>query len=152
VWGERLRLDDGEAVATFAGGDLDGSPAVLRRRAPAGGEGWYVGTVPPQHVLEQIVDRCLRSAGVVGALGSLPGEDPPLPEGVEAVRRGDVLFLLNATAEERHVVLAGVHQDLLTGKLLTSANAGGTVRLGPEGAVALVEVALVEGVPLEVVA
>ena len=152
VWGERLRLDDGEAVATFAGGDLDGSPAVLRRGAPTGGEGWYVGTVPPQHVLDEIVDRCLRSAGVVGAIGRPPGENPPLPDGVEAVRRGDALFLLNVTGEERSVALTGVHQDLLTGTLLTGADAGGTVRLGPEGAVALVEVALVDGVPVEVVA
>jgi beta-galactosidase len=151
VWGERLRLDDGEAVATFAGGDLDGSPAVLRKRAPTGGEGWYVGTVPPQHVLDEIVDRCMRSAGVVGAIGRPPGENPALPDGVEAVRRGDVLFLLNVTGEERRVALTGAHQDLLTGTLLTGADAGGTVRLGPEGAVALVEVALVDGVPVEVV-
>jgi beta-galactosidase len=35
-WGERLRLDDGEAVATFAGADLDRCPAVLRRRDASG--------------------------------------------------------------------------------------------------------------------
>jgi beta-galactosidase len=152
VWGERMRVDDGEAVATFAGNDLDGSPAVLRRRASSGGEGWYVGTVPPQGVLDEIVARCAASAGVVGVVPRPPGADPLLPDGVEAVRRGDVLFLLNVTGEERHVALAGVHQNLLTGTLLTGADAEGTVRLGPEGALALVEVALVDGVPVEVVA
>ena len=134
VWGERLRLDDGEAVATFAGGDLDGSPAVLRRCAPSGGETWYVGTLPPQAVLDEIVARCVRSAGVVGALGRVPGAGPLLPDGVEAVRRGDVLFLLNTTTEERDVALVGVHHDLLTGTDTT-----GTVHLGPEDALALIE-------------
>lgn len=127
MWGERLRLDDGEAVATFTG-DLDGSPAVLRRRAASGGEAWYVGTVPPQPVLDAILGRAAASAGVVGALGP-----DPLPDGVEVVRRGDVLFLLNAGNEERVVALPGVHRDLLTAVLFSEA-----VLLGPQDAVALV--------------
>jgi beta-galactosidase len=127
VWGERLRLDDGEAVATFTG-DLDGSPAVLRRRAASGGEAWYVGTVPPQSVLDAIMGRAAASAGVVGTLG--PG---PLPDDVEAVQRGDVLFLLNAADEERVVALPGVHRDLLT-----AVRYNGAVLLGPQDAVALV--------------
>ena len=135
VWGERLRLDDGEAVATFAGADLDGAPAVLRRRAATGGEAWYVGTLPPAPVLDEIVAWCVRSAGVVGALGRPPGADPLLPEGIEAVRRGDVLFLLNTTQQERQVALGGVHRDLLTGMDLTD-----TMNLGAEDVVALVEV------------
>jgi len=134
VWGERLRLDDGEAVATFGGGDLDDAPAVLRRRAPSGGEAWYVGTLPPQAVLDEIVARCVRSAGVAGATGLVPGAGPLLPDGVEAVRRGEVLFLLNTTTEERDVALLGLHHDLLTGGETT-----GTVRLGPEDALALIE-------------
>jgi beta-galactosidase len=133
VWGERLRCDDGEAVATFAGGDLDGSPAVLRRRAGSGGEAWYVATLPPQVVLDGIVARCVRSAGVVGALGRLPAAGSLLPYGVEAVRRGDVLFLLNTSREEREVALVGDHHDLLTGAVTT-----GPVHLGPEDALALV--------------
>jgi beta-galactosidase len=134
VWGERLRLDDGEAVATFAGGDLDGSPAVLRRRAPSGGEAWYVGTIPPQAVLAEIVARCARSAGVVGVTGLVGGAGMQLPDGVEAVRRGDVLFLFNTTTAEREVALLDLHRDLLTGAEFT-----GTVRLGPEEALALIE-------------
>jgi beta-galactosidase len=134
VWGERLRLDDGEGVATFAGGDLDGLPAVLRRRAPSGGEAWYVGTIPPQAVLAEIVARCARSAGVVGVTGLVPGVGSQLPDGVEAVRRGDVLFLFNTTSAEREVALPDLHRDLLTGAEFT-----GTVSLGPEDALALIE-------------
>ncbi|HEY8721516.1 beta-galactosidase [Pengzhenrongella sp.] len=130
VWGERLRVDDGEAVASYAGADLDGSPAVLRRRSAAGGAAWYVGTIPPLGVLEVIVARCAAAAGLNGALAG----SGALPDGVEAVRRGDVLFLLNTAAAERSVPLAGTHRDLLTGEVHP-----GTVRLRAEGAVALVE-------------
>jgi len=134
VWGERLRLDDGEAVATFAGGDLAGSPAVLRRRDPSGGSAWYVGTLPPQAVLDQIVSRCVVAAGVVGALGRSAGPGTVLPAGIEAVRRGAVLFLLNSATEPRDVPIRGSHRDLLTG-----AELSGCVRLGPDGVVALLE-------------
>jgi beta-galactosidase len=133
VWGERLRVDDGEGVATFAGADLDGCPAVLRRRDGSGGEGWYVATLPPQSVLDEIVAQCVRASGVVGAL-SIDRGGPPLPDGIEAVRRGDVLFLLNASTEVRDVSLVGNHHDLLTG-----ADSTGTVRLEPESALALIE-------------
>jgi beta-galactosidase len=133
LWGERLRVDDGEAVATFGGGDLDGLPAVLRRRAPSGGEAWYVGTIPPAAALADIVARCARSAGVVGVTGLAPG-DGELPEGVEAVRRGDVLFLFNTSTNECDLALPELYRDLLTG-----AETTGSVRLGPRGALALIE-------------
>jgi beta-galactosidase len=133
AWGERLRVDDGEAVATFIGADLDGCPAVLRRRDGSGGEAWYVGTLPPQSVLDEIVARCVRSAGVVGAV-SLDRSSPQLPAGIEAVRRGDVLFLLNASTGVRDVPLIGNHHDLLA-----DADSTGTVRLEPDGALALIE-------------
>ncbi|HEX7804863.1 MAG TPA: hypothetical protein VF413_01735 [Cellulomonas sp.] len=45
-----------------------------------------------------------------------------------------VTFLLNPAADQRIVVLAGAHRDLLTGTDTT-----GAVDLGPEGAVALIE-------------
>jgi beta-galactosidase len=134
TWGERLRLDDGEAVATFAGADLDGSPAVLRRRDPSGGEGWYVGTLPPQAVLDEVVAQCVRSAGVIGAVARASGVEALLADGIEAVRRGQVLFLLNTSTEERDVELVGAHHDLLTG-----TDSTGTVQLGPEDALALIE-------------
>ncbi|CAN5345663.1 hypothetical protein BH11ACT1_BH11ACT1_29810 [soil metagenome] len=44
------------------------------------------------------------------------------------------MFLLNPASDQRTVVLAGTHRDLLTGTDTT-----GAVDLGPEGAVALIE-------------
>jgi beta-galactosidase len=83
-WGEVVRVDDAEVLATFVGGMLDGLPAITRRRA--GSSAWYVATAP--HDLAAVVDAVLTEAGV-------EPEVADLPEGVEAVRRGDRLFLLN---------------------------------------------------------
>jgi beta-galactosidase len=139
VWGERLRLDGGEALATFAGADLDGCPAVVRHRAAAptgapdgarAGETWYVATVPPRAVLDDVLTRAARAAGVQGVV---PGGGA-LPEGVEAVRRGDVLFLLNTSPVAHELPLDGHHHDLLTGTDTT-----GPVRLEAEDALALIE-------------
>jgi beta-galactosidase len=145
VWGERLRLDGGEALATFAGADLDGCPAVVRHRAagsPQGagatgssgtartGETWYVATLPPRAVLDDVLARAVHAAGVTGVV---PGASP-LPDGVEAVRRGDVLFLLNTSPVAHELTLDGTHHDLLSGTDTT-----GTVRLEAEDAVALIE-------------
>lgn len=127
-WAERVRVDDGEAVATVDGGDLDGAALVVRRAHPSGGEGWYVATTPPQEVVDAVVDACLRAAGVTGALAVRP------PDGVEVVRRGDVLFCLNATDEPRTVPLDGAWHDLLTG-----ADVADHVLLAPHDAVALTE-------------
>ncbi|MEO3804760.1 beta-galactosidase [Nonomuraea sp. B1E8] len=124
TWTELVAAEGAQAVAEFAGGDLAGSPAVLRHRA-GDGVAWYVATMPEAAALGEIVERALADAGVAGAL-------PRLPPGVEAVRRGDVLFLLNHGAETAVVPVPGQAEDLLTG-----AVAGGEVTLAPRDVVAL---------------
>ncbi|MCU1474632.1 beta-galactosidase [Amnibacterium sp.] len=89
-WGEIVRIDDAEVLATFAGGMLDGLPAITRRRS-GGGSAWYVATAPDD--LASVVDAVLDGAEVEPAL-------PHPVDGVEAVRRGNRLFLLNHTDQE----------------------------------------------------
>lgn len=127
MWAERLRLEGGEAVAEFMGADLEGCPAIVRHRHSSGGEAWYVAATPPQQVLDEVVRQCAEAAGVRGVLDHVP-------DGVEAVRRGPVLFLFNAGSEERKVALPGSFHDLLTG-----AHHAGAAHLPPEGVVALIE-------------
>ncbi len=88
-WGEVVRVDDAEVLSTFVGGMLDGLPAVTRR-----GTAWYVATAPDD--LASVVDAVLEGTGVEPAVADLP-------EGVEAVRRGDRLFLLNWSPAEVRV-------------------------------------------------
>ncbi|WP_309135513.1 beta-galactosidase [Cellulomonas sp.] len=127
-WAERVRVDDGEAVATVVGGDLDGCATVVRRRHAGGGEGWYVASTPPADVLARVVDACVAAAGVPGPVGVTADHD------VETVRRGDVTFCLNAADADRAVTLEGAWHDLLTG-----TDVAGRVPLAPHGALALIE-------------
>lgn len=135
-WVERLRVDDdGEAVATVVGGDLDGVPAVVRRGHASGGAGWYVGALLPPDALDAVVRACLAAAGVTGPAGVRPDPD------VEVVARGDVVFCLNAADRPRSVHLdpARAWHDLLTGADVTGDEATGAVPLAPHGALALIE-------------
>ena len=86
VWSERLVPDpDTEVLARYAGGDLDGAPAVTRH----GGVFYASAPLPP------LAARALvaRAAGRAGVRPVLPGTPP----GLEAVRRGGTLFVLNHT-------------------------------------------------------
>ncbi|WP_261808745.1 beta-galactosidase [Nonomuraea sp. C10] len=122
LWTELVRAEGAEAVAVFAG---SGDPAVLRHPCGAG-TAWYVATRPEHDALATLAGRLLADAGVTGAL---PGPPPP---GVEAVRRGPALFLLNHGDGTARVPIPGPARDLLTGAVVD-----GAVTLAPREAVAL---------------
>lgn len=122
VLGELLRAEGAEVLASYAVGHLARAPAVTRRRVPGpdgatathAGTAWYLGTVLPEPLLRRVLtDACERAgvAGVVPGLADLPG--------VEAVRRGDHLFLLNHSGSAARVPVAGEHADVLSGAIFT---------------------------------
>lgn len=124
TWTELLRAEGAETVAEFTEGDLEGRPAVVRHRA-GNGVAWYVGTMPEPAALGTLIGRALDDAGVTGPL-------PELPPDVEAVRRGEVLFLLNHGADTVRVPVPEPATDLLTG-----SPARGHVTLTPRAVAAL---------------
>jgi beta-galactosidase len=67
----------------------------VTRHAHGEGTSWYVATVLDDDTLGEVLDRALVEAGVT------PPAD--VPAGVEVVRRGDRLFVLNHTQEPVHV-------------------------------------------------
>ncbi|MFE2533535.1 beta-galactosidase [Streptomyces sp. NPDC059371] len=104
LWSEEIEAEDAAAVeARYRGGELDGRPAVLRR-----GTARYLSTLPEPAALRALLARVARDAGVRPVLDQLP-------EGVEAVRRGDLLFLLNHGRAPVTVEVPGGHRDLLGG-------------------------------------
>ncbi|MET9358964.1 beta-galactosidase [Streptomyces sp. NPDC006617] len=121
LWSEELE-PDGTADETIAyqGGELDGLPAVLRK-----GRAWYVSTLPEPDPLRALLTRAAADAGVRPVLDGLRA-------GVEAVRRGDLLFLLNHGREPVTVDLPGTHHDLLTRTTATDR-----ITLGRYGAAVL---------------
>jgi beta-galactosidase len=91
VWSEAIELRGAEALARFAGGELQGRPAVTRHTI---GDGvvTYLATRPDAATMRTLMGEACAAAGVPSAL-------PGARAGVEAVRRGDRLFLLNHGTE-----------------------------------------------------
>jgi beta-galactosidase len=126
TWSELLRADGAEVLARYADAGLAGRPAITRRLHPSGGQAWYLSTVPPSDVLARILRDCADAAGVHGPVAC--------PPDVEAIRRGDVLFLLNHGVETRTVRLPFPATDLIGG-----TRTPGDLVLPAESAVALIE-------------
>ncbi|MGQ4488851.1 beta-galactosidase [Streptomyces sp. SAS_281] len=108
LWSEELEAAEGtEVLAAYRDGELAGLPAVLRR-----GGAVYVSTLPEPPALRTLLADVVRDAGVEPVLAGLP-------EGVEAVRRGELLFLLHHRREMVTVAVPGRYVDLLTGRTVT---------------------------------
>ncbi|MFD8008993.1 beta-galactosidase [Streptomyces sp. NPDC058955] len=121
LWSEELEADgSADETVAYKGGELDGLPAVLRK-----GRAWYVSTLPEPAALRDLLARIASDAGVRPVLDGLP-------EQVEAVRRGEVLFLLHHGREPVTVEVPGTHHDLLTGTSVTDR-----ITLGRYGVAAL---------------
>lgn len=90
IWSEDLELHgpNTRTLAYFGVGRLAGKPAITANPWGAG-EAWYVGADLPAEALEALVMSAVAAAGiqVPVPLG--------LPDDIEAVERGDQLFLLN---------------------------------------------------------
>ena len=126
-YAERVRSDGAEVLAAHAGGDLDGVP-VVTRHAVGAGRAWYCSALLPPAALDGVLARCLAETGLAGELDGVPA-------GVEVVRRGPALFVLNHTGGPVSVDLgATARRDLVGGQTL----AGRTV-LAPRAGAVLVE-------------
>ncbi len=110
-WSEQLRPEGAEVIGHFVGGPADGLPALLRNDYQHG-TAWYLATVPDHQRLASLIRTVLDQAGVRPVLEALPDR-------VEAVRRGDLLFLVNHGAEPVTVPVPGDHRDLLTDTVVT---------------------------------
>ncbi|WP_346768315.1 beta-galactosidase trimerization domain-containing protein [Streptomyces sp. R301] len=116
LWSKELVPTRGaEGLAAYRGGELDSRPAVLRH-----GRTRYLSTLPEPAALRALLAETAAEAGVGPVLAGLP-------DGVEAVRRGDLLFLLHHGHEPVTVTVTvdvtvpGRQRDLLTGTTVDSA-------------------------------
>jgi beta-galactosidase len=121
-WYDDLRAEGAEVVASLA----DGGVPVVLRNAFGSGVAWYVATRPEPAAMRRLMDRVVSEAGVTPVLRDVP-------PGVEAVRRGEALFLVNHGVAPAEVAVPGAFVDLLTG-----ARVSDRVTLDRFGAAALV--------------
>ena len=89
------------AGAETVASHVDGTPAVTRK-----GDAWYVATRLDEAATAALARRVAEAAGVRLADGARPG--------VEIVRRGRHLFVLNRSDAPAEVAAVGT--DLLTGE------------------------------------
>jgi beta-galactosidase len=122
TWSEMITPLGAEVIATFDGG----GPAVLRHTFGQG-VAWYVATAPDPEAMRRVLRWAWTEAGVSAAA--------VVPDGVEAVRRGDLLFLLNHGVEAVDVSVPSGCMELITGRALETDR----LRLGPR------DVAIVAG-------
>ena len=107
LWSEWITLEGAEVLDTFAGGDLDGRPAITRH-AFGSGVVTYLGTRLEDPAT--IMARALADAGV---------EPVVAPAGVEVVHRGQWQFFLNHNETEVTVPVSDGATNALTGEPLT---------------------------------
>jgi beta-galactosidase len=127
VWADVLEPHGAEVLARYASEYYAGRGAVTEHRFGQG-RAIYVGTIADQNLLDRLIGYVCAGLRLA----------PPLqaPAGVEVtVREKDgasLVFVLNGTAEEKAVEVAGTWRDLLTGQVVS-----GAVQLPPLGVMIL---------------
>jgi len=123
LWQDVIDLRGADPLLRYAEGHLAGQAAVTRH--PYGrGVAFYLGTLPDRETLRGLVRQACESAGV-----TVRSDVPP---GVEAVRRGDHLFVISHLDRPVELDLGGKSLDLLTSDIV-----GPAVMLGPRGVLVL---------------
>lgn len=100
LWTEVLTASSAEVLASYVDGPVPGAPAITRN-----GTAWYCATRLSEAATTALARRVVDQAGVRREEGAR--------HGVEIVRRGRHVFVLNRDAEPVDVPVAGI--DLLTG-------------------------------------
>jgi beta-galactosidase len=98
-WSEYLHVRGADVHARFSEADVDGMAAITSH-AYGRGTAWYLATLPDRAGIDRIVADIAGSANVVSVVSGLP-------TGVEAVRRGGVLFLINQSDQDVQLPLDG---------------------------------------------
>ncbi|MGP4016187.1 beta-galactosidase [Saccharopolyspora sp. 5N708] len=104
LWSEDISTEGAEVLGRFTDGGLAGRPA-LTRHAFGDGVAWYLGTRLPEAGMRQVMDRVVGDSGVVPVVAGLPG-------GVQALHRGDRIFLLNHNADRVVVEFGGAQVEI----------------------------------------
>lgn len=102
-WTEHVHLTTAQAVMSYAGGDIDGLPAVTRRDHLSGGTAWYVSTALEVEAMDALIAQIATESA---ALPILPTPPPPdIEVAVRSTNEERYMFLLNHGATERRVAL-----------------------------------------------
>lgn len=132
ILGEQLRSEGAHVLARYGAGPLQGRPAITRHPYAAG-TAWYLGAVVDDAVLDDVIGRAAASID-----RPLAGYDL-LPDGLEVVRRGEALFLLNHGDPRRGGEAVEVTVPAGLVDLLTDEVSGEVVAIAPDDVKVLIE-------------
>jgi len=125
LWADAVITTSADAVARYADGPAEGSPAITRN--PIGsGSAWYVSTELDANALGALLERVLDEAGVAHSATAA---------GVEIVTRhgdsADYRFLINHSGLDTDVQFDATATELVTGQAIHGALTvpAGTVRI-----------------------
>jgi beta-galactosidase len=95
-----MHIEGAEVIAEYGKDFYAGMPVITKNQVGEG-EAWYIGTVPEQDFLNDLISIILEEQGIKGYDG--------LPNGVEVAKREknekDYYFVMNHTEEEKSVSL-----------------------------------------------
>jgi beta-galactosidase len=123
LWQDVIDVRGATALLSFAEGHLAGEAAATVH-SHGRGEALYLGTLPDRVTLGALLRRVCRHAGL-----ELRTD---LPRGVEAVSRGEYLFLISHTDRPVELDVGAKRLDLLTGAMV-----GPSAVLAPRDALVL---------------
>lgn len=116
IWCDILRTGDAQVIARYTQEYYAGTPAITANRYGAG-HAVYAATFGDASLYTTLAPWLLKLAGVEGTLTT--------PVGVECCVRWQgeraIWFLLNHTAEERHVTLPAPMVDIVSGQQVDAA-------------------------------
>lgn len=135
---EILVAEGAEIVGTYGDDFYAGRAAVTRRRFPAGGSAWYVGTLLDPDGIAAVLRTVLADHDLIGPYAA----EPELEFAVRSHAETRTAFLLNHADTPVTVAAHAPGIDLLSGRVVA---AGEQLTLAPKDVVVLQETSAVPG-------
>ena len=126
IWRDLLNAVEAKPVAVYENGYSQGKPAITRNTYGKG-YAYYFGTICNDKFTHEFIKNVMNEKGIKPLL-SAEGE------GLETVKRGKYLFILNHSQENKMITLARAYEDRLTHQKLR-----GKIELESKGIMILAE-------------
>lgn len=110
IWRDLLNTVEAKPVAIYENGYSKGKPAITRN-AYGKGYAYYFGTICDDEFTREFIKQIINEKGVESFIST---EE----EGLETVKRGEYLFILNHSQRDKMICLTRTYEDVLTHKKL----------------------------------
>jgi beta-galactosidase len=106
-WFDVMELVTAEKIAQFETEDYYGGLPAIAVNSFGKGKAYYLGTALDEQAMREFLSTVIQSDFQFH-----------FPEGFEAVKRADYLFVINHTKKENEIALDGTYEDVISGELM----------------------------------